>query len=144
MSTAIFQHNDSSINTTCQHLCSVSRHIKHCSVPSLAMGSSNSTPVDEHGCPAPAGSDDYIDRGTAWSGMRWAALGCTGTTALISLCLIFQHLRRYRAPKEQRQIIRIIFSIPLYSVIAFLEVWRYKDATYIDPLGDLYEAFGLW
>lgn len=108
------------------------------------MGNSSSTPVDKYGCPAPAGSGDYSDRGTAWTCMKWTALGCTATTALISLSLIVQHLRRYRAPKEQRQIIRIVFSIPIYSVIAFFEILRYQDARYIDPLGDLYEAFGLW
>lgn len=108
------------------------------------MGNSSSTPVDKYGCPAPAGSHDYSDLGTAWTGMKWAALGCTATTALISLSLIFQHLRRYRAPKEQRQIIRIVFSIPIYSAIAFFEIYRYQDARYIDGLGDLYEAFGLW
>lgn len=108
------------------------------------MGSSNSTPVDQHGCPTPVGSKDYDTVGTAWSAMRWTALGCTGVTILFSLSLILQHLRRYRAPKEQRQIVRIVFSNALYSTIAFLEIWRYKDARYIDPLGDLYEAFGLW
>ena len=76
--------------------------------------------------------------------MRWTALACTATTALICLALIVQHLRRYRAPKEQRQIIRIVFSIPIYSVIAFFEIYRYGTAKYIDPLGDIYEAFGLW
>lgn len=76
--------------------------------------------------------------------MLWTALGCTGVTALVSLALILQHLRRYRAPKEQRQIIRIAFSIPLYSVIAFFEIWKYSDARFIDPLSDWYEAFGLW
>lgn len=107
------------------------------------MGNSGSTPTDSHGCPAPVGSTDYNDRGTAWSAMRWTALACTATTALLSLSLIFQHLRRYRAPKEQRQIIRIVFSIPIYSVIAFFEIYKYENAKYIDPLGDLYEAFAL-
>jgi len=76
--------------------------------------------------------------------MRWTALACTGVTTFIILALIFQHLRRYRAPKEQRQIIRIVFSIVIYSLVAFFELYRYGTARYIDPLGDLYEAFGLW
>ena len=28
--------------------------------------------------------------------------------------------------------------------LAFLCLWRYEDAEYINPLGDLYEAMGLW
>ncbi|EME89792.1 seven transmembrane receptor protein, partial [Pseudocercospora fijiensis CIRAD86] len=53
------------------------------------------------------------------------------------------HLRRYRAPKEQRQIIRMVFAPCVFALVAFFEVLSYEIAPYIDPLGDLYEAFGL-
>ncbi|EMC96024.1 hypothetical protein BAUCODRAFT_71826 [Baudoinia panamericana UAMH 10762] len=75
--------------------------------------------------------------------MLFAAAGCTIATTVITLSLITLHLRRYRAPKEQRQIIRITFSVILYAVVAFFEVYDYRVAEYIDPVGDLYEAFGL-
>ena len=76
--------------------------------------------------------------------MIWVALGSTAATTGIALSLIILHLRRYRSPKEQRQIVRIIFSVIVYSVVAFFEIWKYESAQYVDPIGDVYEAFGLW
>ena len=95
-------------------------------------------------CPVPKGAENYGKRGTSWHPMLYISLACLGATTAISLSLIIQHLRRYRSPKEQRQIIRIIFSVIAYSLVAFFEIFRYEDAQYIDPLGDVYEAFGLW
>ncbi|KAK3112050.1 hypothetical protein LTR53_012071 [Teratosphaeriaceae sp. CCFEE 6253] len=89
-------------------------------------------------CPIPAGSEDYGVRGTAWHPIVWAALACTIATVAIALPLIALHLRRYRVPKEQRQIIRLVFCVVVYSVVAFFEVYSYETARYIDPIGDLY------
>jgi len=94
-------------------------------------------------CPIPAGAEDHTD-GTAHQYMLYAASGCTIATLVVSLSLIILHLRRYRAPKEQRQIIRMIFSLVVYSLFSALEIYRYEIAQYIDPIGDVYEAFGLW
>lgn len=73
-----------------------------------------------------------------------AAFACTCATIAISGSLIGTHIRRYRAPKEQRQIIRIAFSVVIYTVVAFFEIYSYAAAQYIDPIGDVYESFGLW
>ncbi|KAK5169024.1 uncharacterized protein LTR77_006333 [Saxophila tyrrhenica] len=97
----------------------------------------------KHDCPVPKGAENYGKRGTSWHPMLYLSLACLGATTAISISLIFQHLRRYRAPKEQRQIIRIIFSVVAYSLVAFFELFQYEDAEYLDPLGDVYEAFGL-
>ncbi|KAK0945161.1 hypothetical protein LTR29_003253 [Friedmanniomyces endolithicus] len=94
-------------------------------------------------CPVPAGAQDYGVRSTAWIPLVWSAAACSITTIAIALSLVVLHLRRYRAPREQRQIIRIVFCVIVYAVIAFFEVASYEVAQYIDPLGDLYEAFGL-
>lgn len=99
---------------------------------------------DNSGCPVPAGSENYVHRGTAWHPMLYISLASLGITTAISLSLIVLHLRRYRAPKEQRQIIRIVFSVIAYSIIAFVELAKYEVAQYVDPIGDIYEAFGLW
>lgn len=95
-------------------------------------------------CPIPAGAENYGQRGTSWHLMVWLSLGCTAATLAISLTLCLMHLRRYRAPKEQRNIIRIIFSVIVYSVVAFFELYSYEVAQYIDPISDMYEALGLW
>ena len=76
--------------------------------------------------------------------MLWVALASTAATIGIALSLIVLHLRRYRSPKEQRQIVRIVFSVVVYSLVAFFELYKYEAAQYVDPLGDVYEAFGLW
>jgi hypothetical protein len=95
-------------------------------------------------CPVPTGADDYSKKGSSWQPMLYVSLVCTLITTAISISLIVLHLRRYRSPKEQRQIIRIVFSVVLYSFVALFEVYSYAVAQYIDPLGDVYEAFGLW
>ncbi|KAK0252085.1 hypothetical protein B0A54_07788 [Friedmanniomyces endolithicus] len=88
-------------------------------------------------CPVPAGAKDYGVRGTAWTSLVWSAAACSITTIAIALSLVVLHLRRYRAPKEQRQIIRIVLCVIVYAVVAFFEVASYQVAQYIDPLGDL-------
>ena len=95
-------------------------------------------------CPVPDEADNYGERGTAWKPMVYVALVSTiiTTVAATSLCVL--HLQRYRAPKEQRQIVRIVMSVVVYSVVAFFELYSYSVAQYIDPIGDVYEAFGLW
>jgi hypothetical protein len=99
---------------------------------------------DKGDCPIPKGSQNFDNRGTSWHIMLYISLASLGATTAIALSLIVLHLRRYRAPKEQRQIIRIVFSVIAYSVVAFFELYRYEVAQYIDPIGDVYEAIGLW
>ena len=99
---------------------------------------------NNNGCPVPKGAENYGNRGTAWKTMLWISLASIAVTTAISLSLIVLHLRRYRFPKEQRQIIRIVFSVVVYSAVAFFELYKYEVAQYIDPIGDVYEAFGLW
>jgi len=76
--------------------------------------------------------------------MLYASSLCTCVTIIIAFSLIILHLRRYRAPEEQRQIIRIVFSVILYSIVAVFEIYNYEVVEYIDQIGNLYEAFGLW
>nr|XP_023907875.1 transmembrane protein 184A-like [Quercus suber] len=100
------------------------------------MGSSSS-------CPIPDGAEDVRHYGTAHWPMVYVAAAATGVTFVICISLIVLHLQRYRCPKEQRQIIRMVFAPFVFALIGFFEVYSYAIAPYIDPLGDLYEAFGL-
>lgn len=75
--------------------------------------------------------------------MQWVAVAGTAITFAISVSLIVLHLRRYRCPKEQRQIIRLIFAPFVFALVALFEVLSYEAAPYIDPIGDYYEAFAL-
>ncbi|GAB7337145.1 hypothetical protein MBLNU457_g2539t1 [Dothideomycetes sp. NU457] len=61
----------------------------------------------------------------------------------VSFFLIFQHGIHYSKPYEQRQIIRIIFMIPIYSAVSFLSYLYYTHSIYYQVLRDCYEAFAI-
>ncbi|KAF8861564.1 hypothetical protein BDZ45DRAFT_740340 [Acephala macrosclerotiorum] len=68
---------------------------------------------------------------------------CTVISCLLCFFLIFRHATRYAVPKEQKQIIRMIFILPVFAVSALLSV-AFNDASiYIQPLTTLYESFAL-
>ncbi|EME84193.1 uncharacterized protein MYCFIDRAFT_109209, partial [Pseudocercospora fijiensis CIRAD86] len=62
---------------------------------------------------------------------------------VISLWLIFQHAIHYQRPNQQKQIIRILFMIPVYAVVSFLSYVFYRKAIYFEVLRDCYEAFAI-
>lgn len=64
-------------------------------------------------------------------------------TLLISLFSIVRQLRYYARPKEQRQIIRIVFTPVLFSILSTICIASYPASLYISPLQNLYEAFGI-
>ena len=94
-------------------------------------------------CPTPAGIEQISIHGTAHFPMYLIAASCALITLLSSVTLVFLHLTRYRAPKEQRQIIRIILAPFVFAIVAWAEIARYSIAPYIDPIGDVYESFCL-
>ena len=62
--------------------------------------------------------------------------------AIISwLLLTWKHLHNYTVPKEQRQIIRMVFLPVFLAVMALFSVIWYDDSIYIMPIGEVYEAF---
>jgi ABC-type sugar transport system permease subunit len=61
----------------------------------------------------------------------------------IALFLIFQHATHYSKPWEQKHIIRILFMIPIYSVVSFLSYVWFRHAIYWEVLRDCYEAFAI-
>lgn len=50
------------------------------------------------------------------------------------------HLRRYRVPKEQRQIVKIVFAPLAFAVVSFGCLQNYTVAPYVSELGDWYSA----
>jgi hypothetical protein len=71
------------------------------------------------------------------------SIACAGATALISLWLILKHLHRYTQPKQQRQVIRVIFTPPAFAVLSVWSILDYNASIYIIPLRDIYETFSL-
>jgi hypothetical protein len=84
-----------------------------------------------------------------WKGFTFHHLGLflSGVFGLIATCigifLIFAHATHYLKPYEQRHIIRILFLIPIYSVVSFLSYVYYQHAIYFDILEGFYEAFAI-
>ncbi|KAK5131948.1 hypothetical protein LTR08_000460 [Meristemomyces frigidus] len=94
-------------------------------------------------CPIPVGAEPLEIRGTGHFPMYIIAAACALITLVSSVLLILLHLTRYRAPKEQRQIIRIALVPFVFAIVSWAEIMDYSVAAYIDPIGEVYESFCL-
>ena len=61
-----------------------------------------------------------------------------GTTA-VSRATLFHALQNLTATS----IIRVLFMVPIYSVVSFLSYYFYRRAVYFEVLRDCYEAFAI-
>lgn len=75
--------------------------------------------------------------------MTITAWVCFGVTLVLWLGLTIPHLRRYKAPNEQRQILRIISMPVFFTIVALIVLHTYKAAQYVEPLASLYEAYAM-
>lgn len=94
-------------------------------------------------CPIPNDVESLSIKGTAHNPIMYVAAACAAITFISSVSLILLHLTRYRASAEQRQIIRICFTPFVFAILSWAEIYDYNAAPYIDPLGEIYEAFSL-
>ena len=53
------------------------------------------------------------------------------------------HALHYSKPQEQKHIIRILFMVPVYSVISFVSYWSYRHYVYFSVIQECYEAFAI-
>lgn len=63
---------------------------------------------------------------------------------LLSTLLIFQHLRSYTNPAEQKWIVAVISMVPVYATESILSLWNPNLSLACDILRNLYEAFALY
>ncbi|KAJ7101482.1 organic solute transporter Ostalpha-domain-containing protein [Mycena belliarum] len=96
----------------------------------------NATAIDQSG---------FWDPGTGivWDHHRigWAiAGGCAVLTVIITIVSVLQHCRNYTVPREQRQVIRILYMPPVYAVISFFSYRYFKSYTYYSLIYVAYEA----
>ncbi|KAI5362131.1 Putative organic solute transporter subunit alpha/Transmembrane protein [Septoria linicola] len=93
--------------------------------------------------------DAYINETPLWKGVTFHHFGLLLAaifgliSVVISLFLIWRHATHYLVPGEQKHIIRILFMVPVYSVVSFLSYLYYRHAVYFDVLRDCYEAFAI-
>uniref|UniRef100_A0A7I4NLK7 Bm3961 n=1 Tax=Brugia malayi TaxID=6279 RepID=A0A7I4NLK7_BRUMA len=87
--------------------------------------------------------DDLFLRSTFARGIAgfftWAAL-------IITSYQIYQHLRWYTCPVEQRWIVRILFIVPMYSLDSWLSLLFLSNNVYVyfNAIRDCYEAFVIY
>ncbi|CBI27785.3 unnamed protein product, partial [Vitis vinifera] len=71
--------------------------------------------------------------------------GCFVVVALIlSILLIFQHLRSYTKPAEQKWIVAVLFMVPVYACQSIISLWNSRLSLACDILRSCYEAFALY
>ncbi|KAH7136015.1 organic solute transporter Ostalpha-domain-containing protein [Dendryphion nanum] len=73
--------------------------------------------------------------------MTYITIACLGLTAISTFILQWKHLHRYTRPKEQRQVVRIVFMPFFFCVIALLCLLFYEQSIYLKPIMHTYEAF---
>ncbi|KAI0711759.1 organic solute transporter Ostalpha-domain-containing protein [Earliella scabrosa] len=69
---------------------------------------------------------------------------CTLIATFVSAMSILLHLKNYRKPHLQRQVIRIMLMVPLYAVASFISLFSLEAAFFIDVVRDIYEAFVIY
>ncbi|KAM0227202.1 hypothetical protein ACHAPO_011739 [Fusarium lateritium] len=68
-----------------------------------------------------------------------AALSCL-VACLVSTYLIVKHAQNFTKPSQQRQVIRILFMVPVYSVACLCSIIFYRQHIYIAATYEFYES----
>lgn len=100
-------------------------------------------PTTSTGCPLPLGVQRLTVVGHGHRALYIISAVSAIFTLISSVGLILMHLFRYRAPKEQRQIVRIAWMPFIFAVVAWAEVADYTIAPYLDPIGEVYESWAI-
>ncbi|KIX99286.1 uncharacterized protein Z520_04862 [Fonsecaea multimorphosa CBS 102226] len=73
----------------------------------------------------------------------YVSAGTTICTWILCSILTLAHLVRYAEPRQQRQILRLIWTPAVFAIFSFFGVWHYNLANYLTPIAELYECFAL-
>lgn len=73
--------------------------------------------------------------------MIYTSAACLALNFLSTSYLTYSHIRHYRVPNEQRQILRIALMPFFYSLCNFVALCSYQNYQYIEPVASVYEAF---
>ncbi|KAJ2964861.1 hypothetical protein NQZ79_g286 [Umbelopsis isabellina] len=98
-----------------------------------------STTVVDGGGYGEGGSGDKLGATAIYIAAAFVFVG-TG----ISLISIWQHLKSYRKPNLQRQVIRILWMVPIYGISSLISLVSLNLAFYVDTFRDIYEAFVIY
>lgn len=79
-----------------------------------------------------------------FTGMIVIAGTFIAAACLISASDIFQHMANYSRPELQKQIVRVLLMVPVYSVSSFLSLALPVTGPYLDVVRELYEALTIY
>jgi len=96
----------------------------------------NAADIDQSGFWDPEHGIDWDQHRIGWA----IAGGCAFITVIITCISVFQHCRNYTVPREQRQIIRILYMPPVYAIISFFSYRFFRSYTYYSLIYVAYEA----
>lgn len=66
------------------------------------------------------------------------------TSVVISLINVRKHCKNYNYPLQQRYIIRILFLIPVYSILTLCSLILYRHYTFWLMIRDFYEGYAVY
>ncbi|KAL9931438.1 hypothetical protein V8E36_009724 [Tilletia maclaganii] len=98
-------------------------------------------PVEHHPPPDPVpflshGNINFKAHDVGWLVCGFMALIACGA----SFWLVWKHLTYYTCPPQQRHIVRMLFMVPIYSLVSFASYLFYRQALYYQVIRDCYEA----
>jgi hypothetical protein len=67
----------------------------------------------------------------------------TGLCCLISLIITIGHLQSWVNSQQQRQIVRIIWCLPVFAIFSLFSIILYEAEGYLNPIPQVYEAFAI-
>ncbi|KAJ7021813.1 DUF300-domain-containing protein [Mycena alexandri] len=102
----------------------------------MSCPTDNAAAIDQSGFWDPAHGVDWDQHRIGWA----IAGGCAFVTVIITCFSVLQHCRNYTVPREQRQIIRILYMPPVYAVISFFSYRFFRSYTYYSLIYVAYEA----
>ncbi|SCZ99048.1 BZ3500_MvSof-1268-A1-R1_Chr3-1g05782 [Microbotryum saponariae] len=98
----------------------------------------------------PAENTSALEQSDFWDGrwdaheIGWLIAGvAAAVSTVVTLISVFFHARNYYVPREQRQIIRILFMPAVYSIISFCSYRWFRDYTYYQLIVVIYESIVL-
>ncbi|XP_072976090.1 uncharacterized protein [Typha angustifolia] len=72
------------------------------------------------------------------------ALPCAVGATVLALLHIYRHLLNYTEPTYQRFIVRMIFMVPVYSVMSFLSLVFPDRSIYFNSIREVYDAWVIY
>ncbi|KFA68108.1 hypothetical protein S40285_02538 [Stachybotrys chlorohalonatus IBT 40285] len=94
----------------------------------------------EHPLDVPVDEEPLVGDITVNDLLLYFAIACTVLACLSSFAQILRHATNYTAPKHQKQIIRILFMVPVYSISCTCSIRWYTEHVYIAAGYEFYES----